>query len=51
MNPMNSNNLCNPKAGLIAKKYNYFYRINKMTTFIKMKFNKSDDQTNIDNIE
>ncbi len=25
--------------------------ITRMTTFIKMKFNKSDDQTNIDNIE
>ncbi len=23
----------------------------RMTTFIKTKFNKSDDQTNIDNIE
>ncbi len=25
--------------------------IKRMTTFIKTKFNKSDDQTNIDNIE
>ncbi len=26
-------------------------QITRMTTFIKTKFNKSDDQTNIDNIE
>ena len=27
------------------------YLITRMTTFIKTNFNKSDDQTNIDNIE
>ena len=27
------------------------YNLKRMTTFIKTKFNKSDDQTNIDNIE
>ena len=28
----------------------FIVRLTRMTTFIKTKFNKSDDQTNIDNI-
>ena len=42
-------NVCENVA-LLFKRYLLAKEI-RMTTFIKTKFNKSDDQTNIDNIE
>ena len=39
-------------GGKVKKIKHYFVNLKtRMTTFIKMKLNKSDDQTNIDNIE
>ncbi len=45
-NVFQCNNKVNP-----TKPINIKLIVTKMKTFIKTKFNKSDDQTNIDNIE
>ena len=40
-----------PKGAKSRKETHPIFNKTRMTTFIKTKFNKSDDQTNIDNIE